>query len=52
MSLTLERLRELMVSLGAGNGEIDEARSLLEDPATTFTPPTTCVARGRRPGRS
>jgi SAM-dependent methyltransferase len=51
MSLTVERLREQMVSLGADNGEIDETRSLLEDPTRTFTPPTTCVARGRRPGR-
>jgi SAM-dependent methyltransferase len=49
LSLTFERLKQQMVLLGADSGEIDEARRLLEDPATTFTPPTTCVARGRRP---
>lgn len=49
LSLTLERMRDQMVPLGADSGEIDEARRLLEDPASTFTPPTTCVARGRRP---
>lgn len=52
MSLTFERLREQMVLLGADDAEIDEARRLLEDPASTFTPPTSCVARGRRPGMS
>lgn len=52
ISLTCERLREQMISLGADNGEIDEAQRLLEHPARTFTPPTTCVARGRRPDRS
>ena len=52
LSLTIERLRERMVLLGADNGEIDEARRLLEEPASTITPPTTCVARGRRPGHS
>ena len=48
LSLTFERLRDQIVALGAENGEIDEARRLLENPASTFTPPTTCVARGRR----
>jgi SAM-dependent methyltransferase len=51
LSLTFERLREQVVLLGADSGEVDEARRLLEDPASTFTPPTTCVARGRRPDR-
>ena len=50
LSLTFERLREKMVLLGADTAEIDEARRMLEDPRSTFTPPTTCVARGRRPG--
>ncbi len=52
LSLTLERLREQMVLLGANNGEIDEARHLLEEPASTITSPTTCVARGQRAGGS
>jgi SAM-dependent methyltransferase len=52
LSLTFERLRKQLVLLGADGGEIDEARRLLEDPASTFTPPRTCVARGRRPGSS
>jgi SAM-dependent methyltransferase len=52
LSLTFERLRQQMAILGADSGEIDEARRLLEDPASTFTSSTTCVARGRRPGRS
>jgi hypothetical protein len=52
LSLTLERLREQMVLLGANNGEIDEARHLLEEPASTITSPTTCVARSQRVGRS
>lgn len=50
LSLTLERLREPTVRLGADDRQIDEARRLLEDPATTVTSPTTYVARGRRPG--
>jgi SAM-dependent methyltransferase len=49
LSLSLERLRERMMELGAANEEIDEARRLLEDPATTFSSPTTCVARAQRP---
>jgi hypothetical protein len=52
LSLTFERLRKQLVLLGADGGEIDEARRLLEDPASTFTSPTTCVAHGRRPGSS
>jgi SAM-dependent methyltransferase len=51
LSLTFERLRDEMVVLGADGGEIDEARRVLEDPASTFTPPTTCLACGRRPSR-
>jgi hypothetical protein len=49
LSLTVERLRERMVLLGADNGEIDEARRLLDEPASTITSATTCIARGRRP---
>lgn len=49
LSLTVERLRERMVLLGADNDEIDEARRL-DEPASTLTPATTCMARGRRPG--
>jgi SAM-dependent methyltransferase len=52
LSLTLERLRDRMVLLGAGGDEIDEARRLLDEPAGTYTSPTSCVARGRRPGGS
>jgi hypothetical protein len=48
MSLTFERLRAQMVQLGSDNGEIDDARRLLEDATTTFTAPTTCMARGQR----
>jgi len=39
-----------MVLIGANNGEIDEARRLLEEPTSAITSPTTCMARGRRPG--
>jgi hypothetical protein len=46
--LTLERLRERMVALGATNEEIDEARRLLMDPANTIISPTRCVAQARR----
>ncbi|MGH2885725.1 MAG: class I SAM-dependent methyltransferase [Solirubrobacteraceae bacterium] len=49
LSLTIERLREQMIPIGADGGEIDEARRLLEDPANTIASPTTCVAHGRRP---
>jgi SAM-dependent methyltransferase len=49
-SMTLERMRGRMVALGAASDEIDEARALLEDPASTYRGPTTCVARGRRAG--
>jgi SAM-dependent methyltransferase len=49
LSLTLERLREEMVLLGADSGEIDDARSLLEDAGSTVTSPMSCVAHGRRP---
>jgi len=52
LSLTIERLRDRMVLLGADSGEIDAARSLLEEPARTYTSPTSCVARGRRPSNS
>jgi len=49
ISMTVERLRERMVALGADRGEIDAAQRLLEAPAITVTSPTTCMARGRRP---
>ena len=48
LSLTLERLREQMVALGADSEEVDQARRLLEDPTNSISSPTTCVARGRR----
>ena len=51
LSLTVERMRDPMVRLGADPSEIDEARRLLEEPGSTVTSPTTCVARGRRPDR-
>lgn len=50
LSLTLERLRDRMLAVGAGSDEIDEARRMLEDPASTFSSQTTWVAQGRRPG--
>ena len=49
LSLTLERLRDRMLALGADGEEIDEARRLLADPANTITSETSCVARARRP---
>jgi hypothetical protein len=49
LSLTVERLREQMITLGADSGEIDEAQRLLQDPANTLTSPMSCVAHGRRP---
>ena len=52
LSLTVERLRAQMVLLGTNNDEIDDARQLLKDPTNTYTPPTSCVARGQRPRRS
>jgi hypothetical protein len=38
-----------MVVLGADDAEINEARRMLEDPASMVTSPNTCVAHGRRP---
>jgi SAM-dependent methyltransferase len=52
LSMTLERLRERMIGLGADEAGIDEARRLLADPAGTITSPTTCIVRGRRPRHS
>lgn len=49
LSLTIERLRERIIALGADQREFDTARRLLDDPANTITSPTSCVARGRRP---
>jgi SAM-dependent methyltransferase len=49
LSLTLERLRERMLALGAVDDEIDAARAMLEDPACTFSSQTTWVVQGRRP---
>jgi hypothetical protein len=51
LSLTIERLRERLILLGADHQEIDEARRLLESPASRVSTPTTCVAHGRRPSR-
>jgi hypothetical protein len=51
LSLTIERMRERLVLLGAEHDEIDEARRRLESPASSVTTPTTCVAHGRRPSR-
>jgi hypothetical protein len=48
LSLTIERLRQRLVLLGADNEEIDEARRLLDSSASRVTSPTTCVAQGRR----
>ncbi len=48
LSMTIERLRERMLVLGADSEEIDEAQRLLEDPANTITGPTRCVTRARR----
>jgi hypothetical protein len=48
LSLTVERLREQMIALGAVGEEIDEAQRLLEDPANTITGPARCVARAQR----
>jgi SAM-dependent methyltransferase len=48
LSMTIDRLRERMIALGAANDEIDEALRLLADPARTLRSPTICVARGRR----
>jgi hypothetical protein len=49
LSLTLERLRPRMLALGGSNEEIDEARSLLEDSASTVRTATTCALRARKP---
>jgi SAM-dependent methyltransferase len=48
LSLTLERLRERMLSLGAAADDIDEARRILEHHASAFHTPVTYVARARR----
>jgi SAM-dependent methyltransferase len=49
LSLTLERLRDRMLNLGATDDDIDEARRLLEHHETTVHPPTTYIAHARRP---
>jgi ubiquinone/menaquinone biosynthesis C-methylase UbiE len=49
LSLTIERLRDRMRTLGADDEDIDEARRILEDPATTVRTPLTSIARARRP---
>jgi hypothetical protein len=49
LSLTFERLRQRMVTLGADNDDINDARALLEDRANTLSSLTTCYARARRP---
>lgn len=50
LSLTLERVRHRLLAFGAASEEIDEARRALEEPSSEVSGPTTCVARGRRPG--
>jgi SAM-dependent methyltransferase len=50
LSLTLERLGERMVQLGADSSEIDEAQRLLAEPDSEVTAPRRCVAYGQRPG--
>lgn len=49
LSLTIERLRERMLVLGAEPEQVDEARRMLEDPSNTVTSQATFVAHGRRP---
>ena len=50
LSLTLERLRERMVLLGADEGEVDEARRQLADPANMITSPTRGARSATWPG--
>jgi SAM-dependent methyltransferase len=52
LSLTFERLRQRMLSLGADDHDINDAQVLLEDPATVICAPTTCFAHARRPDLS
>jgi ubiquinone/menaquinone biosynthesis C-methylase UbiE len=49
VALTLERLRTRMHEQGATDEDVDDARRLLEDPATRFRSPVTTLARARRP---
>lgn len=49
LSMTIDRLRERMIALGATAEEIDEALRQLADPARTLRSPTIYMARGRRP---
>lgn len=48
LSLTIERVRDQMIALGASSSQIDEARRLLEDAASTVDSQTTYLARARR----
>jgi SAM-dependent methyltransferase len=48
VSLTLEGVRERMLAFGASDEDIDEARRLLEDPASDFRGPTICAARAQK----
>lgn len=50
LAMTVERMRERMVALGADSDDIDEAQRLFVDPACTVTEPMICAVRGRRPG--
>lgn len=50
LAMTMERMREQMVALGADSGEIDEALRRFTHSASTVSGPTVCVVRGRRPG--
>lgn len=49
VALTLERLRTKMHEQGATDADVDDARRLLEHPATRFRSPVTTLARARRP---
>lgn len=49
VALTLERLRTRMHEQGATDSDVDDARRLLENPATRFRSPVTTLARARRP---
>jgi SAM-dependent methyltransferase len=49
VALTLERLRTKMHEQGATDADVDDARRLLEHPATRFRSPVTTLASARRP---
>jgi len=49
VALTFERLRTLMVALGASDEDVDAAIRVLDDPATAFVTPAVYTAWGRKP---